>query len=83
MATCPICKKTSAPRAASGPRAASDGAGQQGNPSFPFCSPRCKAIDLGKWLSEEYRVPAEELTDVEGEGDVPVVSNGASSHVLN
>jgi hypothetical protein len=23
---------------------------------FPFCSPRCKAIDLGKWLNEEYRI---------------------------
>jgi len=24
------------------------------NTSAPFCSPRCKAIDLGKWLNEEY-----------------------------
>lgn len=22
----------------------------------PFCSRRCKLVDLGKWLSEEYRV---------------------------
>ncbi len=22
--------------------------------SFPFCSERCKMIDLGKWLDEEY-----------------------------
>ena len=21
------------------------------------CSPRCRAVDLGKWLGEEYRVP--------------------------
>lgn len=27
------------------------------NSAFPFCSTRCKTIDLGKWLSEEYRVP--------------------------
>ncbi|HME89838.1 MAG TPA: DNA gyrase inhibitor YacG [Myxococcaceae bacterium] len=27
------------------------------NPSFPFCSPRCRLIDLGKWLGEEYRIP--------------------------
>ncbi len=27
------------------------------NPAFPFCSPRCKQVDLGKWLGEEYRVP--------------------------
>ncbi|MCZ6681249.1 MAG: DNA gyrase inhibitor YacG [Candidatus Poribacteria bacterium] len=25
-------------------------------PNFPFCSPRCKAIDLGKWFNEEYRI---------------------------
>jgi len=23
--------------------------------SFPFCSRRCKLIDLGKWLDEEYK----------------------------
>jgi endogenous inhibitor of DNA gyrase (YacG/DUF329 family) len=23
---------------------------------FPFCSARCWAIDLGRWLGEEYRV---------------------------
>jgi endogenous inhibitor of DNA gyrase (YacG/DUF329 family) len=28
----------------------------------PFCSERCKLIDLGKWANEEYRVtkPADE-----------------------
>lgn len=26
----------------------------------PFCSERCKMIDLGAWASESYRVPAEE-----------------------
>ena len=25
-------------------------------PCRPFCSDRCKLIDLGKWISEEYRV---------------------------
>ena len=25
---------------------------------FPFCSHRCRLTDLGKWASEEYRVPA-------------------------
>ncbi len=24
--------------------------------SGPFCSERCKVIDLGKWLGEEYRI---------------------------
>lgn len=28
------------------------------NPFRPFCSERCKQIDLGAWASESYRVPA-------------------------
>jgi endogenous inhibitor of DNA gyrase (YacG/DUF329 family) len=30
-----------------------------GNRFRPFCSERCKMIDLGKWASEEYRVEVE------------------------
>ena len=26
----------------------------------PFCSERCKQIDLGAWANEEYRVPGAE-----------------------
>lgn len=26
----------------------------------PFCSERCKLIDLGQWATEKYRVPADE-----------------------
>jgi uncharacterized protein len=29
----------------------------------PFCSERCKMIDLGAWAKEEYRVAAEEQDD--------------------
>jgi len=25
---------------------------------FPFCSERCRLLDLNKWLSGEYRIPA-------------------------
>lgn len=25
-------------------------------PDFPFCSPRCRLVDLGRWLGEEYAV---------------------------
>lgn len=25
-------------------------------PNFPFCSKRCKLIDLGRWLDEEYKI---------------------------
>lgn len=28
------------------------------NPYRPFCSKGCKAIDLGAWASEQYRVEA-------------------------
>jgi endogenous inhibitor of DNA gyrase (YacG/DUF329 family) len=39
---CANCGKTVAPRAA--------------NRSYPFCSDRCRLVDLAKWLGEEYRV---------------------------
>jgi endogenous inhibitor of DNA gyrase (YacG/DUF329 family) len=29
------------------------------NPYRPFCSERCKLIDLGKWIEEEYRIAGE------------------------
>ncbi|MFN3398251.1 MAG: DNA gyrase inhibitor YacG [Sulfurimicrobium sp.] len=28
-----------------------------GNPYRPFCSRRCKLIDLGQWANEEFRIP--------------------------
>ncbi len=31
----------------------------------PFCSARCKNVDLHRWLSESYRVPAEEAPAAE------------------
>ena len=36
------------------------------NPFRPFCSERCRLIDLGKWASEEYRI-AGEKKDLPGE----------------
>ncbi len=30
------------------------------NPSRPFCSDRCKILDLGAWADEKYRVPLSE-----------------------
>jgi len=29
------------------------------NPFRPFCSDRCKLIDLGEWASENRKIPAE------------------------
>jgi len=43
-----------------------------GNPYRPFCSERCKLIDLGKWASEAFRLPDLESTSGipdSGEGD--------------
>ena len=31
------------------------------NPHRPFCSERCRLIDLGAWAQERYRIPAEEI----------------------
>jgi endogenous inhibitor of DNA gyrase (YacG/DUF329 family) len=33
-----------------------------GNPHRPFCSLRCRLIDLGRWLDERYRVEAEPIS---------------------
>jgi uncharacterized protein len=29
----------------------------------PFCSDRCKQVDLGQWLNEEYSVATNEIVD--------------------
>ncbi len=26
-------------------------------PSFPFCSDRCKLVDLGRWIDGAYAIP--------------------------
>jgi len=40
---CPVCERQTT---------------RKGNPYRPFCSERCKLIDLDRWLSERYRIPA-------------------------
>jgi endogenous inhibitor of DNA gyrase (YacG/DUF329 family) len=37
------------------------------NPYRPFCSERCKLIDLGAWASEEYKIEST-LDDETGQG---------------
>jgi endogenous inhibitor of DNA gyrase (YacG/DUF329 family) len=32
-------------------------------PQFPFCSARCRLIDLGRWLGEDYGI----VPETEGE----------------
>lgn len=33
------------------------------NPFRPFCSERCKNIDLGAWASENFRMPTVDLPE--------------------
>jgi endogenous inhibitor of DNA gyrase (YacG/DUF329 family) len=33
--------------------------------TFPFCSERCRLIDLGNWLGGRYRLAGEATKDVE------------------
>ena len=46
---CPICKKPV----------------KAGEPDFPFCSDRCRSIDLGKWATGAYVIPSTETEDAE------------------
>ena len=46
---CPICKVA---------------VDSDGNPEFPFCSERCRLLDLGAWSSEKY-VVSEPIFDEE------------------
>ena len=39
------------------------------NPFRPFCSERCKMIDLGRWVNEEYRVPGRSVPVEHPEAD--------------
>jgi uncharacterized protein len=35
----------------------------QDNPYRPFCSERCKLVDLGAWANENYRVEVKEADE--------------------
>ena len=40
---CPVCKREFE---------------KESSPAVPFCSERCRTIDLGRWLGESYGLPA-------------------------
>lgn len=61
---CPVCKKA---------------AGWKGNPFRPFCSERCKMVDLGKWALEDYRIPGEKV-EHEEEKKSEGKQNGKNGH---
>jgi endogenous inhibitor of DNA gyrase (YacG/DUF329 family) len=48
---CPICKRPLSAGLAT--------------PSYPFCTPRCKLIDLGSWLSDRYVIADKPLPELE------------------
>jgi endogenous inhibitor of DNA gyrase (YacG/DUF329 family) len=52
---CPICKKPVAPN----------------DPEMPFCSARCRLIDLGNWASEKYVIPSALQDSEDEEADLP------------
>jgi endogenous inhibitor of DNA gyrase (YacG/DUF329 family) len=45
-ARCPTCKREVETAPEKRPR------------EFPFCSERCRLLDLHRWFSEDYRIPA-------------------------
>ena len=45
------------------PQCGGDSVWNESNKWRPFCSERCKMIDLGAWASEAYRVPVQESAD--------------------
>ncbi len=49
---CPICKRPVPTPPADGPRG-----------DFPFCTSRCKLIDLGRWLDGAYQIPVDGAPD--------------------
>lgn len=49
--TCPTCKKPTT---------------WEENPWRPFCSERCKLIDLGKWAGEEFKIKGTDEDDESG-----------------
>ena len=42
---------------------------QTDNAFRPFCSDRCKLIDLGEWASESRRIAGEEINRDMGDGE--------------
>jgi endogenous inhibitor of DNA gyrase (YacG/DUF329 family) len=54
---------------------------REASAALPFCSERCRTIDLGRWLGEEYSMPvmpdpeADEFFDEDGASES---DNGAT-----
>ncbi len=46
------------------------------NPNRPFCSERCKLVDLGRWATEAYRLETTQDLPTANDGE----DNGATDH---
>jgi len=44
------------------------------NPYRPFCSERCKLVDLGHWVNDEYSVPGERVSETAESPSTPAAS---------
>lgn len=45
---------------------------KQENAFRPFCSERCKLIDLGEWATENYRIPTKDPAQIyQDEAEIP------------
>ena len=57
------------PRLVRCPGCSGDSVYATANPYRPFCSERCKNLDIGAWAAEHFRVPAEAPPDEQPFGD--------------
>ncbi len=62
-ACCPICRKPT---------------NSEKNSDSPFCSERCRLLDLGNWASEKYKIssPIFDESELESEGQDAPQSRG-------
>lgn len=58
---CPICRKPVA----------------RGNPDMPFCSERCRLLDLGNWASERYVISTPVQPEDESDPGAPIPGAGS------
>jgi endogenous inhibitor of DNA gyrase (YacG/DUF329 family) len=58
-----VASRAEKPRIVRCPACSGDSIYAPSNPYRPFCSERCKGMDLGAWASESFRVPDETPPD--------------------
>ena len=61
--------KAPKPRVVACPQCGGNSVYAPSNPYRPFCSERCKNLDLGAWAAESFRVPDDTPPDDQPFGD--------------